>query len=192
MPRLFISISLPQNIRWMLQAVTEEYLPKLPRGAVGSPNEQYHFTLLFLGEVEEKFVPQVAEVMRQIAFSRKSFKISINRLVYGPTTMNPRMLWALADEASSATMGEIGGEIARGLRNRAIPFFAEANRDFTAHITLARWSGAEGVVLPELDERLDLSFMPIAVELVESVLGRGGAMHTVREIFEMGSDIIKK
>lgn len=189
MPRLFISIPVPQNICWALQAIAEEYLPKLPHESKVSPVEQFHFTLLFLGEIEEKYIPQIEEVITRVVAAHSPPQIKIDRLVYGPMFSNPRMLWAMADKDSSVAMGKMAAAFVAELKRGEISFFHEANRDFTAHITLARWDMPAAANLPGLDERLDFSFMPQNAELVESELSRNGAIHKTLSTFEFKKSV---
>jgi len=64
--------------------------------------------------------------------------------------------------------------------------FAPEGRGFTPHITLARISAfgfkaIEPEERPEIDEKIDLSFTVESIEVMESVLKRGGPVHTVLE-----------
>ena len=53
--------------------------------------EQIHFTLQFLGEINESKCKQVKNVLSEISFS--SFEISLNGVGVFPNLKNPKVIW---------------------------------------------------------------------------------------------------
>ena len=93
-----------------------------------------HITLKFLGEVDEKLLPDLREVARYAASSVKPF-----RVVYGPfggfpALSRPRVIFFEATEGTSE-LAALARELEVGAELLGVP---RENRPFTAHLTLAR------------------------------------------------------
>ena len=58
--------------------------------------DQIHFTLQFLGEIDEKLCERVKDVLRTIAFSQ--FDLSLKGMDGFPNLKNPRVIWIGADK----------------------------------------------------------------------------------------------
>ncbi len=183
MPRLFISIPIPQNIRWTLAAIAEEDLPRLPLGSRVTPSGQIHLTLLFLGEVAEKYQARIIEIARGVVGALPAPQIIIDRLSYGPGPVNPRMLWAVIKPESEQALGVISVALVKKLENEGIPFFIETGRAFRGHVTLVRFPEGGVGTLPELDDRLDFKFVAVRAELVRSTLLGGGPVYEIVDSF---------
>ena len=61
--------------------------------------DQIHFTLEFLGEIDQIKYEQVKDVMEKISFS--SFNISLKGVGVFPNLKNPRVIWIGVDKLIS-------------------------------------------------------------------------------------------
>ena len=57
---------------------------------------QIHFTIQFLGEINEKQCEKVKDVLKEISFSQ--FELSLNGVGGFPNLSNPRVIWVGIDK----------------------------------------------------------------------------------------------
>ena len=86
MPRLFIAIDLPEEIK--------EEMSHLCTGLPGArwvPDEQLHLTLRFIGEVDHSLVAELYSRLEEV--KHKPFPLHIKGLGVFPNLSKPRVLW---------------------------------------------------------------------------------------------------
>jgi 2'-5' RNA ligase len=98
------------------------------------PPENLHITLKFLGDVDERALPDLREIAADAAKRVKPF-----RVVYGPFggfphLSRPRVIFFEAKEGTRE-LATIAGALESGAEALGIP---REGRPFTAHLTLAR------------------------------------------------------
>ena len=71
--------------------------------------DQIHFTLQFLGEIDEELCEKVKDVLRTIAFSQ--FDLSLKGTGGFPNLKNPRVIWIGADKKGAEKLIELAKEI---------------------------------------------------------------------------------
>lgn len=178
--RIFIAINLPESVKKELLSFQDKW-PELPARWTGENN--LHITLAFLGYVSDNELLKVCDITKRVAERHKAFDIRLSKVLYGPPKkLPPRMIWAEAEKSSElATLKEdLERELAGEIR------FSPENRAFSPHITLARiraweWRKIEPEERPEINEDIDIAFEVNSVEVMESVLKRGGAEYSVLE-----------
>ncbi len=168
--RLFAAILLPESVRTQLARLAGG----LP-GARWSPEENYHLTLRFIGEVDKGFAEELAEALSHVV--GEAFELQICALgSFGGA--RPRAVWAGIVRSEQLTM----------LRRRVESVLVRAGlppeeRKFTPHITLARTFGARtGAVAAWLEEHggVHLPAFPVTgFSLMSSRLG--GSVPAYRE-----------
>lgn len=177
MPRLFIAIDLPEDVR--------EELCRLRTPIPGGrwvPQSQLHLTLAFLGDVEAGRVTEL--IGRLSGLKSAPFVLRFDRLGCFPSRARPRVLWVgVRPEPLLGTLAERLREI---LDECAIP---QEERPFSPHITLARLKlPAPRESASFLDRPLRLQRPTISVEefiLFESSLTPAGAIHTPLQRFPL-------
>lgn len=91
--RTFIAVGLDKGIREHLAALQRS----LARGA-GDVKwvepENLHVTLLFLGEVDDRQIPQVCARVTEVAAKLRPFTMSVETVGCFPNPHRPRILWA--------------------------------------------------------------------------------------------------
>ena len=94
--------------------------------------DQIHFTLKFLGEIDEKLCEKVKSVLNEISFSE--FEISLNGVGGFPNLKNPRVIWIGIQKNGVEKLGALAKEIEAKL---ALLGF-ENDKKFKPHLTIFR------------------------------------------------------
>jgi 2'-5' RNA ligase len=144
----------------------------LPRHSAPMPPENYHMTLLFLGEVADRNVQSVREVGGAQIAGRIPLQFdhweywSGGRAVVAATSDRPESLLQLR------------ASLAAGLRRLDIDF---DDKPLCPHITVAR-KIAQAPVLPAMSE---FRWSASAFSLVASVTGPTGSVYTVLDTWQL-------
>ena len=172
--RVFIAINLPEKIKKRLADYQNNWLD-LP--AKWTKTDNLHITLEFIGEVSDNEPLDIIKEAKELASKTESFEVNLNKIIYGPLRpgsgqATPRMVWVTGDKikelnlnpARNATHSVAGGP----------------------HITLARirkwdWQRIEPEERPVIDEDINISFQVDSIEVMESVLKKGGPQYTILE-----------
>ena len=94
--------------------------------------DQIHFTLEFLGEINQVKYAQVKDVMAKISFS--SFDISLKGVGVFPNLKNPRVIWIGIEKNGAEELISIANEV--GMKLTALGF--EREKKFKPHLTVFR------------------------------------------------------
>jgi RNA 2',3'-cyclic 3'-phosphodiesterase len=130
--RLFLAIELPDEARRHLVKVQEVLKAAAPEAAY-TRGQNLHLTLKFLGEVDERRVPEICESLVKIAVSGR-LELSADRIECFPPR-GPVRIVAAAMCGSEAAMGGLHAAIEQ--RCKFLGFTSEA-RKYKPHVTLAR------------------------------------------------------
>jgi 2'-5' RNA ligase len=132
--RAFIALEMPPDIHQALAAASwqlKQELKDLPLRWV--PVDNIHLTIQFIGEVEQKKLQLIKDVMAEKARHVQPFDISLAGMGVFPDMRKPLVLWVGVQ--SSAQLNQLQEEIHSGLRQRG---FDLETRPYTPHLTLAR------------------------------------------------------
>ncbi len=140
-----------------------------------------HFTLRFLGEVDEHLVEEIRRALESIAF--KSFRARIKGVGAFPSIARPRVIWAGVEEGYDE-FRELRRQVEAAVRRLG---FKPEKEEFIPHVTLLR---AKSRVPPKVSKLLaeyaDYDFGLIGVErirLKQSILTpRGPIYKTLVEV----------
>lgn len=129
--RCFIAVDLPEQVRMELIKAEEEIkkLEEVSRMKIVKP-ENLHITIKFLGELADKKVSKVKEVLRGIRI--EPFKTKLNTLGVFPSLNYVRVVWV--DVLPKEKLVELQQKIDAALSGQGF----RKNRSFETHITLAR------------------------------------------------------
>lgn len=89
--RLFIAIPLPKYVQKDLEGYTQQF-PHIP-GLKWTAPQNFHITVQFLGEVQEKHVEEIQKHLTAIAETTKPFKLLFQNITWAPPNKEPRMIW---------------------------------------------------------------------------------------------------
>lgn len=180
--RLFFALQLPDEVRQALSPALDLARRAAGDGVGFTRLEQLHFTLAFLGEQP---TPDSAIAAGEALRAAAQFELGIGGRGAFPGMSRPRVLWLGVTEGSAALCAA-AEKLQAALRERGFPL---DDRKFQPHLTLGR-------VKPrgDRDARRTLEALPLgelarfpvrSVELMQSVLGAGGAKHALVRSFTL-------
>jgi len=177
--RIFIAINLPEDVKRKLSEYKEKW-PELP--VRWTKQDNIHITLVFLGYLTDEELLEICRITKEVASRHTSFNINLTKVCYGPPKkMPPRMVWAV--EEKSEEFASLKDDLDKSLT-------ILEKRQFSPHITLGRirkweWQRIEPEERPEIDEEIDLSFSVDSIEIMESVLKRGGPEYSILDSYNL-------
>lgn len=177
--RIFIAINLPNNIKKNLAKYRERW-SEIPAKWVKEDN--IHLTLEFLGYVSDQDVLDIINITRDAVSEHSSFFINLNKVSYGPDNkIPPKMIWV------SGEVSEELNSLKQGL-DKALDIVE--TRRFTPHITLARvkkwaWQRIDPDERENINEDINFNLDVNSIEVMESVLKRGGSEYTILESIKL-------
>jgi len=173
--RAFIGVQIAPEVRARISAAIAELAPKIS-GIRWVREENFHFTLKFLGLIEEPQVEPISNTFSQAIQPFRRFTINAKGLGVFPDSKKARVLW-VGLEGNDLTA------LAKSVETVLEPFgFPRENRIFRPHLTVGRWRHPMGS--QELGDKLkrwkNCEFGASAVDQVvffQSVLKSEGAVY---------------
>ena len=98
--RIFIAINLPKGIKDKLLEYQSKW-PEIP--SRWTKPENLHFTLIFLGYLNDEELVNVCQITKEVASKYKPFSIKLEKIIYGPSAGKPRMIWLEGEKSSEFT-----------------------------------------------------------------------------------------
>ena len=193
--RIFVAIKIPEEIKKELFSFQEKFKELNPvesrkagatRSIFNGVNinwtkiENFHFTILFVGLVEEQEKEKIKEILKNVSEKSSKFYLELNKLVLGPFKEKPRMIWATGP--LNEKIVNLRKDIVNAFLGNKIYF--EDRHEFKTHITLARARGNE-LWGRKLDENLDLIIPVKEIFLMESELKSEGVEYKIIEKFKL-------
>ncbi|MBF0566239.1 MAG: RNA 2',3'-cyclic phosphodiesterase [Nitrospirae bacterium] len=165
--RSFISVNIPSTpgIEQTLGP-----LAKSVRGVTWVKIENLHFTLKFLGDVEEQNIEDISSVLSAITSRYNPFSITLRGIGAFPNDKRPRVVWIGVE--GSETMAEIQSSIENDL---SLLGFKREERPFSPHLTIGR------IRLPGVNKVLS--------EKIAQLKGTDYGLFEVKSIYLMRSDL---
>ncbi len=140
--------------------------------------ENLHFTLKFLGSVEDKKIAPIMQVLEEALRPVQCFSLVGKGIGVFPNIKRARVLWI---GLQGQGLHRIAEEVETALEPMGFP---REKRDFAPHLTLGRWRnpGLEPQKLREqIERRQDYDFGQSQVEevvLLQSVIKPTGAVYS--------------
>lgn len=142
--RLFTAVRVPRGqLEWLDDVVGD--LKAIP-GARWTSVDDQHVTLNFLGWVEARLLAGVSQILDEAAAAHEPAHASLAGLGAFPREPRARVLWAGIEDPTHL-LTSLATDL--GERLRGVGYEPEA-RDYTAHLTLARFKTPRRLVLPQL------------------------------------------
>ncbi len=172
MPRLFIAIDMPEQVR---DQISDLYTAI--QGARWVPQDQLHITMCFIGETDTQTETSIITALEQIWF--EPFHIAVKSTGFFPLRKDPQVLWVGIDNRTELE------DLQRSIERSITALGIEAGRrTFHPHVTVARLDRPhkERVIQFITDNHLFKTepFEISEFHLYRSYLGKNGAQH-VRE-----------
>jgi 2'-5' RNA ligase len=176
--RVFIAIQLPEYVKLCARRVREQLRPS---GAdiKWVEDDNYHITLKFLGEVDQKEIVGISQELAKAAQEIKAFNLALSQPGAFPNFKQPRVLFlGLSGQLGPAR--ELGQKIDGGLQGMG--FKPDHRRHF--HLTLGRFRSHRKLpdLLSILDNLSPIDNRPFPVRefyLMESRLSRKGPEYLI-------------
>jgi 2'-5' RNA ligase len=172
--RAFLAIDVPEEIRKRLATMQDELRPSSSAAKWVSP-ESIHLTLKFMGEIPEQRRSDVDRAMDGLRW--KPFSVAVRGVGFFPGLASPRVLWAGLESSMVAGLAK---EIDSRLEQEG---FEREERDFRAHLTLARTKGnrleRSLVKAAERFQQMEFgTFIANSVYFYQSTLKPSGSVYT--------------
>ncbi|MGE0481169.1 MAG: RNA 2',3'-cyclic phosphodiesterase [Phycisphaerae bacterium] len=186
--RAFFAIELDEPTRDAIARFVQTESQRL-REARWCTAAQLHVTLKFLGEVDDRAVPELVAIGRAAAAALAPFDLRVSGLGGFPTPRRPRVLWMGVEDATASARRWLA-DVEPGLAARGFP--AET-RPFQPHLTLARsrdpaGSTALGAWLARREAPPARTVAVTHFTLFQSVLKPSGAEYRVLAETPLGID----
>ena len=133
--------------------------------------DQIHFTLQFLGEIDEEKCEKVKDLLRTITFSQ--FDLSLKGVGGFPNLKNPRVIWIGTDKKGAEKLIEITKEVEMRLARLGF----EKDKKFKPHLTILRIKHNVGDISLQMKEYEAIEFgtqVVSKIKLKRSVLSPKG------------------
>lgn len=179
-------MTVPPELRQRLEeAVTP--LRAVARGISWVGTDNFHVTLKFLGDVEERRAEEIGGALAGAVVAIDAFAITLRGLGAFPTPTRPRVIWA------GVTTGEqLLTALATAVEQCLVPLgFPREGRAFSAHVTLGRVREPrrDPALAEALARAIDLELGGIRVErvvLMRSELSPRGARYSELAALPLG------
>jgi 2'-5' RNA ligase len=168
--RLFFALFVPPDLHPKLLEVQAKAVAF--KGWRLTRPEQFHLTLLFMGEVGAEWLELFSDVGQRISAEVAPFVVKMGGTGYFPEGGTPRVWFVKAS-------GD-GLELLAGGLRRALPGFAGQSKKFKPHITLARKKDSAPRVNVGVES---LEFIASEFCLVESELDKTASKYRIVERF---------
>ncbi len=157
--RAFIAISLTKEIQNKILKIQEQ-LKESQADVKWVEPENIHLTLKFLGNVEEKKIEEIKEILEKISEEYEKFSMELLKIGAFPKLSNPRVIW-ISIEKGKEELQKIFLDLEEGLNKIG---FKREERGFSAHITIGRVrSPLNRSELLERIKRIDFERMDLLV-----------------------------
>lgn len=171
--RTFVAVEIPEDIRRTVGEYANGLRGMIPHVKWVSP-ENMHLTMKFLGEVDEKRIPEIEEFSALALKGFSPFTVEFSNLGFFPNARNPRVFWIGAAGGADKLL-ELYQDLEESLEK--IGFDREA-KTFSPHLTIGRTKHQERIIVPaSVPEFNEVSFEVSGISLIKSTLTPQGPVY---------------
>ena len=182
MLRLFVAISVPDDVKDQIERTQRELQHALPGNFVRwTRREQFHLTLKFLGNVTESQIKELIGTLRTACLNFAALRLRAERIGFFPDIRFPRVVWVWAHDAGDI-LPRLQQAVETGTKNSTRE---KSEGKFTGHVTLGRIQGIkrpQAEILAKLalgmTDRFFGEWLADKVELFRSELWSNGSRYT--------------
>jgi 2'-5' RNA ligase len=176
MPRLFLAIPLPWEVKQTLSEAAEQVKSQMPHSRVSWVQpEQYHITLHFLGDIDEELEDRLISELKAGNYP-KSFQLTLKEVSAFPDKKHPQTILVKTTVHSFAI--ELYKKTGGILANLG---FELDRRPWAPHITLGRVKVQSEVLKPDLISIPEQNFRIESFVLMASTLTQEGSFYDIVE-----------
>ena len=177
--KIFIAINPNQEIKKRLFKYQSNFSDLPVRW---TKRENLHITLSFLGKTKDELIPSIISSTEEVCLERSPFSLEFDKICYGPTEQNPRMIWIKGKK--SKEIGELRSDLEKGLSSMPRQETSDFRSGFSPHITLGRlrrndFKEIKPEERPIINKDISVKFEVNSICIIESLLGPTGAQHTI-------------
>jgi 2'-5' RNA ligase len=175
--RLFAAVNLPPELRQAIHAAAAP-LRDTRLAVKWVDPDGVHLTLKFLGDVVDERLPEIGAALDRACAGMRGFPVALGGFGAFPSGRRARVIWLGCEAAPPLELLQHAVE-----REYAALGFPVEGRPFRPHLTLGRArdrGGVRGLETLLETTTFDAPWAVTAVDLMESVLTRGGARYTPR------------
>lgn len=177
--RAFIAIELPEEARDFLRRLQGQ-LKTCGADAKWVAPSNIHLTLKFLGEIDERKLPEITAAMEAAVAEKHPFSVRLASLGAFPKIDYPRVIWVGIDKGDSE-IKEVAKNLEESIARLGLP---KEERPFSSHITVGRLRSQ--LNKDELAQALKTikiepqgpEFLAAKITLFKSVLAPSGPIYT--------------
>jgi RNA 2',3'-cyclic 3'-phosphodiesterase len=185
--RAFIAVQIAPEVRARISEAVAQLTPEIS-GIRWIREENFHFTLKFLGLLQEPQIEPISKALAQAIHPFRRFAINVKSFGVFPDIKRARVLWVGLEGSDLPAL-------AKSVESVLEPFgFPGENRIYRPHLTVGRWRYPMGSH-QQLEDKLKLwknfEFGESAVDevvLFQSVLKRDGAVYRPLKTVPLASD----
>lgn len=182
MKRLFVAVPVSEEVKERIKPILSE-LSKTDADLKLVSLFNLHFTLKFLGDVDEKQIPEVEKKLAGIATKTREFEISVKGVGVFPSKDRINVVWIGVENFELVSLMKAVGKSLDHIKEND-------HSEEVAHLTIARVKTEKNKdKLREFVKKFeDKAFGKMKVDrmiLFESELKREGAVHKVMKEFEL-------
>ena len=183
MKRLFVAVPLPEELKQKISFLQQQLRETGAKFNFVSLTN-LHFTLKFLGDVEENKIPKIITFIQEIAAAEQPLEVMIQGLGAFPSLEKMNVVWVrLKNPHLVLFMKKI---------NSSLDSIRPEEKEEVPHLTLARMNSGynKEIVQDVLRKMVDFSvgtFRMDKIVLYESVLTPSGPIYTALKEFNLGN-----
>jgi len=171
--RLFLAVFPPPDVQQLAYRAADPL--RIGHDAVAwVKRENLHFTMRFLGEVEDAAAEQAASAMREAAAARARFGAALGGFGAFPSAKRARVLW-IGMLQGAEPMRLLAGALDEALSRHG---FEPSDQAFEPHLTVGRVRAAGDWTARLIDApTVEARFQVDRLRLVKSTLASGGSRY---------------
>lgn len=193
MIRAFVGVRIDPKMTQKISEVQSQ-LKRSLTGIRWVVQENLHFTLKFLGAVEEEKITSIIKAVGRVVRPAQPFSLTAGGIGVFPDIRKPRVLWVGLEAQGLQTLSQ---EVEAALEPLG---FAPEKRGFQPHLTIGRWRNFTAKaqrLKEEIDHWKDQDFGQSRVEEVvifQSILKPNGAVYSPLQIITLGTqaDLVRE
>jgi len=191
--RAFVGVRIDPKMTQKISEVQSQLTRSLT-GIRWVVQENLHFTLKFLGAVEEEKINSIIKAVGRVVRPARPFSLTAGGIGVFPDIRKPRVLWVGLEAQGLQTLSQ---EVEAALEPLG---FAPEKRGFKPHLTIGRWRNFTANaqrLREEIDHWKDQDFGQSRVEEVvifQSILKPNGAVYSPLQIITLGTqaDLVRE
>ncbi len=175
--RAFFCIPIPVPLRGRLHDTAECLRSQTRMRASWVPQENYHITLQFLGDIDPALSVRLDKLSQTVCKEIAPFECSLDRVGAFPNVNRARVIWVGGDAPPS--FHRLTEALSEGLVDLGFP---REKKDSLVHMTVARIKDRPDPVLPDVIAKLNpidpLKMTIDHIVLMKSTLTQQGAVYS--------------